>query len=87
MKSWAGAEVPTGVEVLLGATLWRAASTTIKSWPGLYDKLSEAATENLPMVATVQGHWSAPCWATALSMAQRLHDAQNGTAFPRDKGS
>eukprot|EP00959_Pyramimonas_sp_CCMP1952_P002585 53229-Pyramimonas_sp.AAC.1 len=85
LQTWAGADIPAGVAVLLGATAWRAATTTIKPWPLMHDMFYEAATEYLPMVSTVPGNWSAPCWTTPQSIAQRLHEAHDGTAFPAGK--
>ena len=55
MKNWAGAAVPIGIEVLLCATLWRSATSTIQVWPQLIDLDHRHAEAELPMVDVVRG--------------------------------
>eukprot|EP00959_Pyramimonas_sp_CCMP1952_P282164 5897744-Pyramimonas_sp.AAC.1 len=75
MTNWAGCAIPIGVEVLLAATLWRSATSSINAWPQLLELHHLAALHQLPLVRVVQGLWTAPCWASATSIAQHLRAA------------
>ena len=86
VKNWSGAELPAGVEMLLGATLWRAAAATIEIWPRVRAMLEAAADQRLPIVAKIEGRWRAPRWLAPVSIAQHLRASKHGAAFPACKG-
>eukprot|EP00959_Pyramimonas_sp_CCMP1952_P438835 9187497-Pyramimonas_sp.AAC.1 len=68
MSLWTKAEVPTGIENYLAATMWRTATNTVAEWRDAFNALCDTAYEQLPIVTVQRGHWCSECWSIKTSI-------------------
>eukprot|EP00959_Pyramimonas_sp_CCMP1952_P016423 348371-Pyramimonas_sp.AAC.1 len=76
LLSWAKVR-PLSLKVQATATLWRAATVTIRNWRMLFSRLQKKARTALPIVTWACNCWSPPFWQRK-PFVQELSEAAAG---------